>query len=876
MNKQIYIRRGEQRLGPFSLEEVRSKLETGEFKLEEPAWHVGLAGWSSLGAIVQSGAVPAEKGRKHSPAGIGSGVSAGVSLVMGLLLVYLVLHLLPAQAAGSRQVTLMLVGFLAIGLIFISFLGVVLGCISCFSKKREKGWSTLGLVANGLILVTISGCLGFGLFKMANARQRGRVPISSRSTMDDVASRDIKFPTTARTRAQNLEDLRKWYDVKWIKAYETVGRHNPKWDKQALQLINEYANINLGQPQTLSEEGRFQLSRKLLELGCDDPLVMFLCGRSQLELQEGVALRARGVRGLKETKYVPSVGFCMNHELSHFYIQMRDQKGSRDADKAALELLKTIITEKEFSLEETSVLRVCILEGYGAKFFNRNSEAVCQILEKTPGVERWLSLLCQGHYDVDKAWEARGSGYSSTVTAEGWAGFRRHLTAAKAELTESWKLNPKDPAAAATMIKVSMGLNDDPRKEMRLWFDRAVAAEIDNDAAYSSLMYGLRPRWCGSHEDMLEFGRACMRTERYDTRVPRQFLTAVQNIYSELDDDPDEIYRNPDVYKDLKKLLENYLKEPTKTQLKEYYLSHSAIVAYHAGDLNECRSNLEQLKFKYDASTLREWSVSSVPEIGRICALTGPGRVEAEQGETAYSSHKAARALELFTAAEKLSEADARGLEFIRNRKAAIQIEKGLESGNWVNFTPPADLSGWEASIGEWSVKATNLVEVKSGVKGMMMKSLARVGPNFEAKGQIEFVSSTTGDMQAGVTFGYPEMDRKDWESFRIKKTKKEGEVAYFSQHFHLPEKSNLVSVRGTNTFHIQVWHGKMSAYLNGEQIISDYVPYKKDGMVVDEDAEVGLGGYSDQNESVVRYRDVQIRKLKAAPKVPEINLISK
>ena len=155
---QIYVRRGGERLGPFSWQEIRSKLESGEFEPREPAWHAGLSGWSTLGTVLN-----AEADRvvlKHSQAGIASAAIAGVSTLIALI--FPILFALPnlIDNFGFRGV-LGLINLLAfLGLVGLSLTGVVLGLMGSFDMESKRGWAQTGLVVNGLILLIIAGVVG--------------------------------------------------------------------------------------------------------------------------------------------------------------------------------------------------------------------------------------------------------------------------------------------------------------------------------------------------------------------------------------------------------------------------------------------------------------------------------------------------------------------------------------------------------------------------------------------------------------------------------------------------------------------------------------------------------------------------------------------
>jgi uncharacterized protein YqfA (UPF0365 family) len=56
------------------------------------------------------------------------------------------------------------------------------------------------------------------------------------------------------------------------------------------------------------------------------------------------------------------------------------------------------------------------------------------------------------------------------------------------------------------MLTVCLGLAPE-RAEMELWFDRAMAADPNNRDACKAKLYNLEPKWHGSAEEMVKFGR---------------------------------------------------------------------------------------------------------------------------------------------------------------------------------------------------------------------------------------------------------------------------------------------------------------------------------------------------------------------------------
>jgi tetratricopeptide (TPR) repeat protein len=136
----------------------------------------------------------------------------------------------------------------------------------------------------------------------------------------------------------------------------------------------------------------------------------------------------------------------------------------------------------------------------------------------------WTAEMLKGEWHLHAGWEARGGGFANTVTREGWAGFHAHLSEAAKHFKKAHELNPEAPEAATRMIQVAMAGHAEEGEGERFWFDKAVAACFDWEPAYDSYSWALQPRWGGSNEAMLAFGRECKATGRYDTDVPYELF----------------------------------------------------------------------------------------------------------------------------------------------------------------------------------------------------------------------------------------------------------------------------------------------------------------------------------------------------------------
>ena len=145
-----------------------------------------------------------------------------------------------------------------------------------------------------------------------------------------------------------------------------------------------------------------------------------------------------------------------------------------------------------------------------------------KIATKTKNLEKfdkWFRLILTGHAGIKEAWQARGSGWSSSVTEEGWKGFRIGLKKAENALVKAWRLAPDKVEAPALMIAVSMG-QDKSVEERILWFKRAIEAQLVYYSAFSSIANATAPKWGGSWKLLMNLAIACLKSP-CETVTPR-------------------------------------------------------------------------------------------------------------------------------------------------------------------------------------------------------------------------------------------------------------------------------------------------------------------------------------------------------------------
>jgi hypothetical protein len=135
----------------------------------------------------------------------------------------------------------------------------------------------------------------------------------------------------------------------------------------------------------------------------------------------------------------------------------------------------------------------------------------------------------KGEFELAEAWRSRGSGYADTVSEDGWKQFTAHLAHAAESFEKAWKLSPNDPEIAVSMIQVELG-EAKGRARMELWFDRAMTLDHNNYNACDQKRNYLEPKWHGSPEEMLAFGRECVASDQWKGRVPLVLVDAHDSL----------------------------------------------------------------------------------------------------------------------------------------------------------------------------------------------------------------------------------------------------------------------------------------------------------------------------------------------------------
>jgi hypothetical protein len=379
---------------------------------------------------------------------------------------------------------------------------------------------------------------------------------------------------------------------------DTYQRLHPG-DASVLAFVRDGALYLQGGNESVRAELSHRADQLNLAATSDDPVVHFLTGVVDAHAIKREDLYRRSLAGLAQSNYSRFLVFMVAANLGKS-LQDRnaDPADIALADRRALEALRQGLNAESFHGDESSALRWRLDAPSADSLFKRQALALIEIFEQAQAVPEWVREFGEGRGYLAAAWQARTDGWSSEVSEAGWEGWKRNLAKARQHFTKAWELNPRDPAAATYMIEVTMG-DGGGKKELRAWFDRAVASQMDFFDAYRSLIWALRPRWSGSHEEMLLFGDECLGTGRFDTCVPFYYFKVVADIASE-ESDVKEIYERPEIAGNLKLALESYLSTRDSPLAVSYAHTVAAILDFKSGNLEAAKSHMAAIQFKPD------------------------------------------------------------------------------------------------------------------------------------------------------------------------------------------------------------------------------------------------------------------------------------
>ena len=382
------------------------------------------------------------------------------------------------------------------------------------------------------------------------------------------------IPQDPKRQEALYHDLLEWNRATLGGAYEQAGRKSPKWDGPAREALEAAARLfGRAIDPCVREEQVFAVAKKAVGAGCDDPLVLDLYARtSRFANNPGpveVERRWRAAAAAMEPSAYPPIRRALTLEqagrvrLDKQAPAPDDRKEAERLFDAALALAAKNAPRDDRSREakdEWFELTKRLIDDFRklTNDFPRAFERVDAALAKAPDLKA-MRLTLKGDYLTRYAWEARGIGLANTVTEPGKNLFGERLIEAYKTLTQAWAVEPSGARIPNLMLQLDKGLGA-PRGEMEKWFQRALVADPNNMSACMLKMDWLDPKWYGSREEVLAFGRECLATKNWRAGLTLVSADAYFRVSHQLPADERAKYlASKEVWDAIRSVYEDYL-----------------------------------------------------------------------------------------------------------------------------------------------------------------------------------------------------------------------------------------------------------------------------------------------------------------------------
>lgn len=226
------------------------------------------------------------------------------------------------------------------------------------------------------------------------------------------------------------------------------------------------------------------------------------------------------------------------------------------------------------------------------------------------------SLL--GSAFIDYAWEARGTGLMTSVTASAQQTFEERIKQAKVYSSEARKLDPANLQTAHDLMVAAKAIKS-TRLEVKPIFEMATRQEPDNFLLQKQMLETLTPKWGGTVTEMMEFARSQAANSAQNSKSPILVPMAHWEMaFAYYYQNPAAYFGKKPVWEECKKALDTAVERfPKSVEIRTLYLR----TAYYAGALTEARAQYDAIK---DQMSMRYWAggYSEIVQVKRGLAST--------------------------------------------------------------------------------------------------------------------------------------------------------------------------------------------------------------------------------------------------------------
>jgi hypothetical protein len=359
---------------------------------------------------------------------------------------------------------------------------------------------------------------------------------------------------------------------------------------------------------------------------------------------------------------------------------------------------------------------------------------------------------------------------------------------------------------------------------------------------------------------MYAFGIECLDTARFDTDVPLHFFHSIAAIADDMGGDR-SVWLRPEVRRDLQRMFDGYEKHAGDRE-RSRYRSMQAAVAWFLSDWEDARGLLDELGDDVDGRPFTEHFGTDLPLArAQIQAYTGKHGEQLLRAEALSRDGDCDGALSLYRAVLDTSKGDPIVDSYIRERAAILEVERDFATGDWTSLRPSPSLTAWTPDSGEWVVEPDGALRGTRRERSLWIWCDADLGDRLELRGRVEFVEVSGRWADACVALRCPPRPQRDDVILAIKRKLGRLNLSHsFAESETLVEQAEIGDM---NTFHVYVWDDEVTVFFNDAPV---FTTTTVDQHIGHSKHRIGFGCSRKSHDVVLRFRDLEVRRLPSQP----------
>ncbi len=729
------------------------------------------------------------------------------------------------------------------------------------ADNDEEEFDQAAIIRYVIIMILLLAAGGGLWLKRAASKQIPSDTVRVESNADERPADPTSSPINAQIGAKTVtEDEVRHFAIDWLQKVWQAEGLTPQPAGIALDKWRHFAHATISAetnaPDAPSHRALSELALELLPVAGEHPVSAYVVAKVLAGHPSCEHLLVKAAKGLSGQTGSEVLAFHVAAALAT--LESQEETTKTRTKEALAALRRALDAEGGFAEVPDRLCTFVLMTGTSKAFFDQEHEAYWTEVSKTEKIKPWLKKWTEGMHCLASAWDARGGGYSRTVSDDGDAIFKHDSVKAMRLFKEAWDLKPEDPAPAINSIYGALSGCNTVKSEMQHWFGESLKLQVDAPEASQHVLWGLRPRWFGSHREMEEFGSECMKTGRYDSALPWVLLQAHRDCASEWDV-PDAYFPKLSSYSQLKALFDGAEKEPKREAWRSVDRTQAAICCFKCAQYDDAQTWLKKLDFKPNERVLAEWEgVDQETLIGKSSAFSGPGGDKFREAESAELAMNPRRAAELYrtglASADGLSK---QGRAFVDERICVDDIETKIGTNAGVSLLPKTGFVGWSHSGGGW--KIVDGIMEHSGKESIHRTTCqARTGTTFTTEAELEIIEPNE-PAQAWIALGFPEHDSDDrWIALRFAWA--EGKTrAMLSNQFGAPLENHVLEVKNRFKFTLNASPNGLTLKVDDRPVFEN-VPVPDD-YVNDDWSQLGIGAATKGGQTRIRLHALSIHR---------------